>query len=196
MIIPVGQRYQQTLRLAPGDGHTFLGLWPWGNGRVRLGVLSVLPLSGERSYEIPPMGHVLRANLGDQVELLGYDLEESTVQPGQVVSCTLYWRGLQEMGRSYTVFTHLVGPDGETWGQWDNAPQRGQSPTTRWVPGEVVADPYEIPLSEEAQEGSLMLRVGMYDLTTMTRLPVLDDSGTPVGDSIVVAELAVVKDEQ
>jgi hypothetical protein len=56
----------------------------------------------------------------------------------------------------------------------------------------VVADPYQIPLSEAAQTGPLALRVGMYDLLTMTRLPVLDKSGTITGDSITVAELEIV----
>ncbi|HUT19878.1 MAG TPA: hypothetical protein VM366_12040, partial [Anaerolineae bacterium] len=182
---------EYALWLAPGDGNPPSGIWPWSSRRVRLGALSVLPLTDAHAFEIPPMQHTLRANLGDQVELLGYDLEESAVRPGQVVSCTLYWRGLQEMSRSYTVFTHLVGPDGQTWGQWDNEPQRGQSPTTRWVPGQVVADAYQIPLSDEAQGGALTLRVGMYDLLTMTRLSVLDGSGTPIGDSVAVAELEV-----
>lgn len=189
--LPAGK---YTVGLAPGEGRTLFPLWPWGSRRVQLGALSLLPLSGDHAFELPPMGHELRANLGDQVELLGYDLETQNVQPGQVVSVTLYWRGLEEMSRSYTVFTHLVGPDGQTWGQWDNEPQRGQAPTTRWVPGEVVADPYEIPLDEEAQEGPLTLYVGMYDLLTMTRLPLLDGSGAPAGDSIAVAELTVVSE--
>jgi len=95
------------------------------------------------------------------------------------------------MSHDYTVFTHLIGPDGQTWGQWDNEPQRGQAPTTRWLPGQVIADPYQIPLSDEAQAGSLILQVGMYDLQTMARLPVLDENGAVTGDSIAVAELEV-----
>jgi hypothetical protein len=138
------------------------------------------------------MQHELGIILDDQIELLGYDLDESTVRPGQMVACTLYWRGLQEMDVNYTVFTHLTDPDGTTWGQWDNEPQQGQSPTTHWVPGQVVADPYQIPLSQDAPKGPLVLRVGMYDLLTMTRLPVLDGDGTVVGDSITAAEIAIV----
>ena len=138
------------------------------------------------------MQHELRVILDDQIELLGYDLGESTVRPGQVVSCTLYWRGLQEMDVNYTVFTHLTALDGTTWGQWDNQPQQGRSPTTRWVPGQVVADQYQIPLAQAAQTGPLALRVGMYDLLTMTRLPVLDGNGAIVGDSVTVAELEIV----
>jgi hypothetical protein len=182
------------LWLAPSDGGAGSGIWPWNGRRVRLGALSIAPLAGEQALEIPPMQHTLRANLDDQVELLGYDLEESAVRPGETVSCTLYWRGWQEMSHDYTVFTHLIGPDGQTWGQWDNEPQRGQAPTTRWLPGQVIADPYQIPLSEEAQAGPLTLQVGMYDLQTMARLPVLDENGTPTGDSIALAELEVIED--
>jgi hypothetical protein len=96
------------------------------------------------------------------------------------------------MDVNYTVFTHLTAPDGTTWGQWDNQPQQGRSPTTRWVPGQVVADQYQIPVSKDAQTGPLALRVGMYDLLTMTRLPVLDGKGTIAGDSVTVAEIEIV----
>jgi hypothetical protein len=182
-----------TLWLAPGDG-VGSGIWPWNGRRVRLGALSLTPLAGEQALEMPAMQHTLHANLDDQIELLGYDLEQNAIRPGGTVSCTLYWRGQQEMSHDYTVFTHLIGPDGQTWGQWDNKPQRGQAPTTRWLPGQVIADPYQIPLSEGAQAGPLTLEVGMYDLQTMARLPVIDENGTVTGDAIHVTELEVVED--
>jgi hypothetical protein len=184
-----------TLWLAPGDG-AGSGIWPWNGRRVQLGALSVASWAGEQAIEMPATQYTLHANLDDQVELLGYDLEQSTIHPGDTVSCTLYWRGLQEMSHDYTVFTHLIGPDGQTWGQWDNEPQRGQAPTTRWLPGQVIADPYQIPLSGEAQAGPLTLQVGMYDLQTMARLPVIDENGTVTGDAIRVAELEIIKEEQ
>jgi hypothetical protein len=184
------------LWLAPGSEGPSSGIWPLGNQRVRLDTLSLLPADDEYTLETPSMQHPLRANLGDRVELLGYDLESNTIQPGQVVSCTLYWRGLQEMERSYTVFTHLVDPDGQTWGQWDNQPQRGQAPTTSWFPGQVIADSYQTPLSDAAPTGPLALHIGMYDLRTMVRLPLIDENGTSTGDSIVVAEIDVVSDSQ
>jgi hypothetical protein len=113
------------------------------------------------------------------------------VQAGQVVSCTLYWRALGVIERSYTVFTHLTDAEGHTWGQWDNQPQQGRAPTTRWIPGQVIADPYRIPVSPDAPPGPLELRVGMYELRTMTRLPVRDADGAASGDSIAVTELEV-----
>jgi len=180
------------LWLAPDQDSLPASIWPWSNQRVQLGTLSIREGDDERDFVVPPVQHKLHAILDDQVELLGYDLAEGNVRPGESVSCTLYWRGLQEMSRDYTVFTHLVAPDGTTWGQWDNEPQQGRSPTTRWVPGQVVADTYEIPLSADTPEGVLTLYAGMYDRLTMTRLPLLGEEGTAGGDAIVVTQIQVV----
>ena len=137
------------------------------------------------------MQQVVGVTLGDRVELLGYDLQASTVRPGGVVSCTLYWRALQDINLNYTVFNHLVAPDGRTWGQWDNQPQRGSAPTTRWRPGQVIADPYQIPVSADAPPGPLELQVGMYDRLTMGRLPVRDQEGEPGRDYVIVTQVEV-----
>jgi hypothetical protein len=84
-----------------------------------------------------------------------------------------------------------VAPDGRTWGQWDNQPQRGGAPTTRWVPGQVIADPYQIPVAADAPPGPLELRVGMYDRLSMTRLPVRDARGEPGGDYVALTQVEV-----
>ena len=186
--VPAGQ---YALALAPGGERAYRSVWPWDSGRVILNALTVRPADSDRTFEIPEMAHALGINLGDRVELLGIDLGSETVRAGETVSCTLYWRSLQVMSQNYTVFNHLVAEDGQTWGQWDNQPQRGMAPTTRWVPGQVVADPYQIPISPEAPAGPLELQVGMYDLMTMARLPVYDEGGQITGDHVPVAEIEV-----
>jgi hypothetical protein len=134
------------------------------------------------------MQHTLGINLNDEVELLGYDLGHPRVEAGAAVECTLYWRALRSIDHNYTVFTHLTR-EGQTWGQWDNQPQQGQSPTTRWVPGQVIADPYQIPLSADTPAGPIELQVGMYDRNTMLRLPILGAEGQVLGDHVVLATL-------
>jgi hypothetical protein len=186
--VPAGQYF---LYLGPGEARSSRGLWPWDNGRVVLSRFVIHTSTDERSFEVPPMQYGLSANLDDRIELLGYDLDSATVRPGAVVSFTLYWRALQDVSQNYTVFNHLVAPDDQTWGQWDNQPQRGRLPTTRWVPGQVVADPYQIPVPADTPTGPLELRVGMYDLTTMIRLPVRDVGGSTVGDHVAVTEIEV-----
>jgi hypothetical protein len=76
------------------------------------------------------------------------------------------------MERNYTVFTHLLAPDGSMTGQRDGQPVGGTYPTSLWLPGEVVSDVYEIPVRADAAPGAHRLEVGMYVTETGARLPV------------------------
>ncbi len=137
---------------------------------VDLGGITVQPIN--RTFEVPPVTHPLRAILGGQVELLGYDLSAETVAPGGEFTLTLYWHALTEMETGYTVFTHLVAPDSSMSGQRDNPPVNGAYPTTLWVAGEVVADTYTIAVRPDAAPGTHRLEVGMYVAESGARLPV------------------------
>jgi hypothetical protein len=103
---------------------------------------------------------------------------------GDALHLSLYWQADAPTDVPYTVFTHLVGPDGQLYGQWDNPPVWGTYPTTDWLPGENVVDRYEIPVNPDAPPGNYRLLVGVYDPSTGARLPVIDDLGEPVGDHI------------
>jgi len=70
----------------------------------------------------------------------------AVVAPGDTLTLTLYWRALTEMDEPYTVFTHLLAPDGSMAGQWDSHPVGGAYPTDLWLAGEVVTDVREIPV--------------------------------------------------
>jgi hypothetical protein len=122
---------------------------------------------------VPPMdggAHPVGVVLGDAVRLVGYDLDASQAVPGGWVQVILYWQPQCPLTRNYQVFTHLY--DGQLRAQHDGAPECGFYPTTRWEPGEIVADPHRIPLAADMAPGSVQLLVGMYDLLTLDRLPV------------------------
>jgi hypothetical protein len=106
------------------------------------------------------------------------------VEAGASIPLTLVWYAEQQPATGYTVFTHLVGPDGMLWGQWDNPPVWGTYPTTEWEAGETVFDQYLIPVSDDAPTGKYHLLVGLYDPVTGKRLAVLSNNGEPVGDYI------------
>jgi len=131
----------------------------------------------DRVFQVPSMSNRDEARLGERVELLGYDLATDSVAPGETLTMTLYWRTLVEMRTDYTVFTHLLAPDGSMTGQRDNQPVGGTYPTSLWVPGEVIRDVYKIPVHAEASAGAHRLEVGMYAPATGTRLSV---EGSPV----------------
>ncbi|MFQ6058624.1 MAG: hypothetical protein ACE5MB_07105 [Anaerolineae bacterium] len=121
-----------------------------------------------------------RADLGGQVAFLGYELEAPQVEPRGTVKLTLYWQALSPTEVDYTVFTHLLDAEDRIRGQQDRMPMGGMRPTTTWLPGEIVVDLYTIPVAPDAPPGIYVIEVGMYDLATGARLPVLGPDGVRV----------------
>ena len=126
------------------------------------------------------------------IALLGYDVSTESLQPGDTLRLTLYWQSLEPMTVPYTVFTHVVGQDNDVIGQRDNMPLLDAAPTTCWIPGEIVADPYEIEISPEADPGSYRLTTGFYILETGERLRAVGATATE--DREVVLTTIVIGD--
>ncbi len=176
---------------APGGEYTlYAGLTSDGQPAGELALGSVRVSHRARSYDVPPMEHEIGWLLGDGVRLLGYDVDDSA-RPGEILRLTLYWQCVAEMTESYTVFTHLLDSDNAIRGQVDRLPVSGAAPTTGWLPGEVITDPYEIAVDAESPGGRYVVEVGMYDAATMQRLPVYDAQGAVQGDRILVGTVAV-----
>jgi hypothetical protein len=129
------------------------------------------------------------ASFGGQLVLRGYRLSGPTAHPGDAVELTIFWEASARPERDYTVFNHIVGPQGELVGQKDALAGESAHPTSRWRPGEVVADRFQVVIKPEAPPGSYDLVTGLYELQTMRRLPV--EGGGGRGDHVVLTRLTV-----
>ena len=134
--------------------------------------------------------HGVGVTLSDKVHLLGYSLDTADARPGGTVVVTLYWRALTPFSRNYQTFAHLY--QNETLlAQHDSAPECAVNPTTRWEPGDVVADPHVIALPDSTSSGDATLFVGMYDLLTGERLPVPGQSD----NLIYLTDISIDRDD-
>jgi len=131
------------------------------------------------------------ANFDNQILLTGVEFQAGQVQPGQVIPVTLHWQALRRMQADYTVFVHLLGPDGRLHGQVDAWPVQGTYPTSAWQAGENVTDPYLVRLEADAPAGNYQLEIGLYLLGTNTRLNVLGPDGLPVDNRVLLDGLIV-----
>lgn len=162
-----------------------------GDAGESIGLGSIRVLERTKEFALPSPEHPLKVNLGDQITLLGYDLE-SEAKPGGELRLVLYWQAQREMDTNYTVFTHLLDKGGRLWGQKDNPPQGGKYPTTGWLEGEVVRDEYEIPISPDTPSGSYLLEVGIYQAEIGERLPAFDEEGNWLeGDRVILAAIQI-----
>jgi hypothetical protein len=100
---------------------------------------------------------------------------------GQALRLRLYWQAREPVGEDYTVFVHLLGEDGQLWGQHDGQPEGGFYPTSFWDEGEVVVDEHEIVLRPDTPPGEYQIVTGLYRLASGERLAV-DVGGQVMGD--------------
>src|SRR5262249_28989973 len=119
--------YPLTLRVGPGDG-------PVANlGRAVI-------TGPDRSFAKPTLAHPVDARFGSFATLLGFDLDQPRAAPGGRVGLTLFWGAAGAADRRYTVFVHLLDPEGKIRGQIDRPPLAGARPTDGWTAGEYLRD--------------------------------------------------------
>jgi hypothetical protein len=121
----------------------------------------------------------VQANWANEIALLGFDLENATIAPGDSFSVTLTYRALAHTSLNYTAFVHLLGPQREDgspiWAQSDSEPCGGALPTSRWQRGDMIRDTITLTLPLDAVDGDYRLMTGFYTWPDLTRLA---DQGT------------------
>jgi hypothetical protein len=171
--------------LAGLGGRALLDLLPAGQREINsaplFALLLALTLLGSLSYPnpTPVAGPVLAAPLAifgdDEIALLDATTE-GTAGPNATVAVHARWQALRPLERDYTVFLHVVGPDGQLQGQVDTMPQGNKLPTSQWQPGQVVADVYRVTLKPgEPSGGGYRYHLGLYQWQTGQRLPTAGD---------------------
>lgn len=161
-VAPPGQYPMQVAVINPASGETV-------GEPVTLATITVKPHL--RNFELPQDVAPISAVINNEIELVGYKLDDRTVQQGASFGLTLYWRSLKFADSNYTVFVHVVGPDQTIRGQWDSVPVQGSAPTSGWIPGEIIVDHYNVPMADDAPPWDYDIFVGMYDPVTGQRLP-------------------------
>ncbi len=140
-----------------------------------------LQIDGElRLWDLPAGAQPLDAQLGDAVAVRGFEVRctRNDCTPGNTMYLTVYWQALRRMDANYTVFAHLVTPDGQIIiAQADRQPQDYAYPTRWWAVGEIVSDMIPLDVPGDALAGPYRLRVGLYRAETGERLPITAGPG-------------------
>ena len=184
---------------------SLLSSFPWLAGTLLLFALLkswvIDPHDNWLRYTSPPgqawaAQHEQRATFhdldGGQIELLGYDLPRQRVRSGGEFTVRLYWHALTPLGSNYQSFLHLARPLHLVWGQEDHL-NPGDLPTKRWPLDKYVWDEYEIEILPGTPPGEYVLNLGLYSGAGGYRLPRLDEQGQPVGDSLALAPVEILR---
>jgi hypothetical protein len=132
--------------------------------------VGALPAMPDRPLQPP-------AEVGDMARLLGLTVGKSdplaasaplSIEPGEVLRLALFWEARQSTTVDYTVFVHLLGPDGKITAQADHRPAAGNAPTNFWRTGATIVDKFDLPIPPDAPPGVYHVAVGLYDLATLS----------------------------
>jgi hypothetical protein len=130
-----------------------------------------------------PAEYRIHSYLQGGIDLIGFDLPVTTLEPGQSLPLTLYWKAREPVPGNYQVFVHLTTVPEHAWGQSDKL-NPGDYPTSRWPLDRYVRDLHSFTIPLGTPPGEYTLRVGLWNFTTGVRQLVLAADGRILGDSI------------
>lgn len=131
-------------------------------------------------------------NFGDQIELIGFDLDRRAARPGEKVNLTLFWRPLAMPARDYTVFVHVLDEKQTKAAAQDVQPS---PPTSSWKPGQVISTTYALEINP-VPTGVYNTMVGVYFFTgesSFERLRLLTRDGRQQQDYVLLSKVRVVR---
>ena len=128
-----------------------------------------------------------------QIELLDAETDRASVQPGDPIHVTLYWRALTSIDQSYAEFVHLIDDQGIISAQRDTWPGRGMFPTILWQPGEVFADALTVDVPEGAYaSNAAKIQVGLT-AADGSRLQAINTNGGELDqDTVTFKQISIV----
>lgn len=141
----------------------------------------------------PSPSHPLRVEFGEQMRLLGYDLEPTVAALGDTLRLTLYWEAMGKVATNYTTFAQLLGPDGHVYAQHDRLTGDDAYPTSHWRQNVVFRNIHVLTILPDAPSGTFELIVGLYiNEGNLPRLPITHPPEI-VDDTFVLDEIEVKK---
>jgi hypothetical protein len=144
--------------------------------------------------EIEAIPHPLDVTLGDDIQLIGYDLGHWRVKPGERLPVRLYWRALGRMEENYTLAVKVVGHEGQVYGAYHLFPGRGNFATSLWREGDCFRETYSVPIMSGASTHTIgRVSVSFFsDTGSREHLPARDAHGGPPGGSVLLGRIKIV----
>jgi 4-amino-4-deoxy-L-arabinose transferase-like glycosyltransferase len=189
---------------APDVAQVAVGLYNYADGarlpinsggdRVRFGWIQVRP------HPSPPLEgteggipNPISVNFGDRMALVGYDLDRRVAKPGEDITLTLYWRGLQKMERNYTISAQLVSEELVKAAEDSRWPLGNDAPTMLWKVGHLLEDPKTLTVYGDAPPGIYDVRVTVFKKQdeAIEHLPVISDRGEMLVNHVTLTRVRV-----
>lgn len=128
----------------------------------------------------------------DNVELIGYEVEDRRYSPGEYATIRLYWRVIEQSERDESLFLTLLNPQGQEVGKVDTYPGLGRLRTSTWEEGAIYPDLHRVQIYPDAQgRYPLRVQVGWWHYPSEEMIVARDEDDRRL-DAVVLDVGAVV----
>jgi uncharacterized membrane protein len=146
--------------------------------------------------ELPMIDVQMPVTFSNHVRLLGYNLSPTLVKTGEDITLDLFWIADDFVDNSYTVFVHVVSPEGQTVAQTDNIPVNGSYPMNRWPIGETMWDTHHLQLNDGVEAGRYEIWAGLYYWEDGKRVEIVEGDGDRANSVVPLGSVTVGADGQ
>ncbi|MBN2305575.1 MAG: DUF2142 domain-containing protein [Anaerolineae bacterium] len=135
------------------------------------------------------------------VTLLGLEVTDDAVRPGDSLAVTVYWLPREHTAAPLSFFIQVFGREDENGelqqiGKLDSYPGRGLLATTSWDPDRIYQDTYQIEINAETQTPVRpILKIGWWDYATRQEIAPVTLDGTP-RDPVLIEAGRVIGNDQ
>lgn len=112
------------------------------------------------SDEPPEVEHRVDVRIGDVARLVGYDVDDQPVEPGETIDATLYFESLAPIEEGWSIFVHTEGAGPVK--PHKHSALNGLYPVHEWEPGTFITDPLEVRVPGSYTSGHVELFVGIW----------------------------------
>lgn len=113
--------------------------------------------------EEPSPQHKLNVNYGNEIELIGFDVEPAELEAGKQATFTWYWKALETPSKNWEVFIHFDAKDKPLRQGLDHHPVDGLFKTSLWKKGQIVKDVQTVTLREDFPTTEAIPYIGLYN---------------------------------
>ena len=154
-----------------------------GDVTLAVGRLKQPPLETAVPSQARPIG----TQFGEGI-LLSHAIVPDTISLREPLTFTLFWQSETAVAADYTVFVHLLTPDGDFVAGQDGQPVGGVYPTSFWEKGELIVDGRS--WFADVSPGEYQLQVGLYLLATGQRL-LASGQHSELGDRVKLQTITI-----
>jgi 4-amino-4-deoxy-L-arabinose transferase-like glycosyltransferase len=140
----------------------------------------------------PPVASARPADFGPDIHLRGFEWSDPPHQRSPA-SIKLFWKTRDRPAADYTLFAHLIGPDGKRYAQVDLP-----YPTSQWDADRFVTTMLPLAVPVRLPAGCYRLFIGLYDQASGQRLRLAINEGHNPAldgpDALLLTQIALPMD--